>query len=222
MSDHAHLALRLEGPLQSWGYESQFNRRQTGPLPTKSALLGLCAAAMGLAKGSADEAAMLPRLAELRCLVLALNRPGAAGFATARLEDYHTVQNTRTADGKIKATHLTRRDYLTDARFLGLLSGERLLAQRVSAALQDPVWGVWLGRKACIPSAPVFAGLFDSEADALAALLGGEPIDAFTRQREVAAFAEGTDSLPDQPLSFAIPRAFAPRRVRRREAGQAE
>jgi len=231
MSDRAHLTLRLEGPLQSWGSESQFNRRQTNPLPTKSALLGMCCAAMRLGKGSPEEKAKLPALAKLGCLVIALNRPDSQ-YPTRRLEDYHTVQHTRTADGKTKETHLTRRDYLTDARFAAILSGDAALLKEIAAALADPQWGIWLGRKACIPSAPVLAGiradedvslaLRKTEAEALALVLDGEPLTAFTRQREVATFAEGNDTLRDQPLSFVTPRDFSPRRVKLWRAGEPE
>ena len=221
MSERAHLALRLEGPLQSWGSESQFNRRQTNPLPTKSALLGMCCAAMGLGKGTLKEAATLPALAKLGCLVIALNRSDAKN-PTNRLEDYHTVQGTRIASGGTKDTHLTRRDYLTDARFAAILSGDAELLKDIASALANPKWGIWLGRKACIPSAPVLAGIRDTEAYALALVLDGQPLTAFTRQREVATFDQGNDTLRDQPLSFATPRDFSPRRVKRIEAGQPE
>jgi CRISPR system Cascade subunit CasD len=46
--DNRFLALRLEGPLQSWGFDSQYNRRNTGLMPTKSAIAGMCCAALGL------------------------------------------------------------------------------------------------------------------------------------------------------------------------------
>jgi CRISPR system Cascade subunit CasD len=172
---------------------------------------------MGLPKGSPEEAAMLPQLAQLGCLVISLG-----GENAGRLEDYHTVQGTRIASGGTKETHLTRRDYLTDSSFAAILSGPAPLIERIAAALADPVWGVWLGRKACIPTAPLLAGAFPTEAEALAVLLKGRPLADYTRQREVTDFATGTDTLRDQPLSFATPRAFAPRRVHRREAGQPE
>ena len=35
-SENKYLALRLQGPLQSWGFDSQYNRRNTGLMPTKS------------------------------------------------------------------------------------------------------------------------------------------------------------------------------------------
>ena len=62
-SETAYLALLLDGPLQSWGFASRFQRRTTGLHPTKSGVVGLICAAMGLAKGSPDERVTLPNLA---------------------------------------------------------------------------------------------------------------------------------------------------------------
>jgi len=62
MSDTASLALLLDGPLQSWGLASRFQRRTTGLYPTKSGVIGLLSAAMGLAKGSPEEAEWLPKV----------------------------------------------------------------------------------------------------------------------------------------------------------------
>ena len=42
-----YLLLWLEGPLQAWGYDSKFGRRDTLPFPTKSGLLGLLCCARG-------------------------------------------------------------------------------------------------------------------------------------------------------------------------------
>lgn len=55
MSDTSYLALLLDAPLQSWGFASRFERRTTALHPTKSGIIGLICAAMGLAKGSAEE-----------------------------------------------------------------------------------------------------------------------------------------------------------------------
>lgn len=135
-------------------------------------------------------------------------------LAVRRLQDYHTVQNTKKADGSIKDTHITHRQYLTDAAFGVVLAGEGALLEKIAAALEHPKWGIWLGRKSCIPSAPVLAGLRENRDEALCLLIGEEPIESFTRQEEVENFSEGRDSLPDQPISFDIERrAFSPRRV---------
>ena len=121
---------------------------------------------------------------------------------------------------------ITHRQYLLDARFGIILQGDRALLERVAAALQDPIWGVWLGRKSCIPAAPVFVGLAESRDAAWKAILIGcgtaeeTRMETFTTVTEVERFADGTDSLSDQPVSFGDgtssgpdKRRFAARRI---------
>lgn len=206
MSDTAYLALLLDGPLQSWGFSSRFQRRTTGLHPTKSGVIGIVCAAMGLAKGSPEERGTLPQLAKVKMTSVALPRrlPGANGpLSVRRLEDYHTVLNTRRASGVMnKDAVVTHRQYLLDARFGVILEGDRLVLARAAAALEDPVWGVWFGRKSCIPAEPVYRGLFDTEPQAQRELIGDKPIGEFTTVSEVEDFADGTDSVSDQPVSF--------------------
>ncbi|MEV6744242.1 type I-E CRISPR-associated protein Cas5/CasD [Streptomyces sp. NPDC051080] len=78
-SDTHVLLVRLAGPLQSWGVNGRFARRDTHSRPTKSGVIGLCAAALGLPR---DEP--LGELAEALFGVRA-DRPGTP------LRDYHTV-----------------------------------------------------------------------------------------------------------------------------------
>jgi CRISPR system Cascade subunit CasD len=215
-SDNKFLALRLEGPLQSWGFDSQYSRRNTGLMPTKSALAGMCCAALGLSRGSDGEEEYLSSFRMVRMTAIAIPRYGTGQeIPVRRLQDYHTVKNTKTAEGKIKDCHITHRQYLTDAAFGVLLEGDAVLLGQIAAALADPKWGIWLGRKTCIPSAPVLAGLKDNRDDALRLLIGGKPPELFTRQEEAENFGEGLDSLPDAPISFATKRRlFSIRRVR--------
>ncbi len=226
-AERACLALRLFGPMQSWGTESRFNRRDTALLPSKSALAGLICAALGARRGSPQEDAALRALRAMPLLVVAVPRflPGHGGaqanaagrgrpLIRRRLEDFHTVLGTKTAEGKKRAEAvLTWRQYLQDAAFLALFSGPASELDGMAEALRNPVWGLWLGRKSCIPSRPVFGGLFPDEATALAELLP-VPLAGCAYARETGDFAQGTDSLPDQPLCFGMGRrAFAPRRV---------
>lgn len=215
-SDIRFLALRLEGSLQSWGFDSQYNQRNTGLMPTKSAIAGMCCAALGLPRGSDKEQKFLAKFGAVRMTAIAIPRKGKKSeLPVRRLQDYQTVQNTKTADGKTKDCHITHRQYLTDAAFGVLLKGEEVLLNEIVVALADPVWGIWLGRKTCIPSAPVLAGLKENRDDAMRLLIGEKPLESFTRQEEVENFGEGRDSLPDTPVSFATERRlFSPRRVR--------
>jgi len=246
-SDKRYLALRLEGPLQSWGFDSQYNRRNTGLMPTKSAIAGMCCAALGWSRGSDEEREFITTFGAVRMTALAFPRKGMKkDLPVRRLQDYHTVGGgydpnvpaerghitVSADDGKPRAKNgqslavLTHRQYLTDASFGVLLEGDAVLLGEITAALADPKWGIWFGRKTCIPSAPLLVGLKEhsddlsrllkeNREDALRLLIGEKPIDSFTWQEEVDSFGEGSDSLPDAPVSFATERRLhAPRRVR--------
>jgi CRISPR system Cascade subunit CasD len=93
-------------------------------------------------------------------------------------------------------------------------------ARRVAEALQNPVWGIWLGRKSCIPAEPICRGMFTSEDEAVRDLLNTAPITAFSVIRDSHDFEKATDSVRDQPVSFGDPlssgshlRRYAPRRI---------
>ncbi len=141
MSDTAYLALLLDAPLQSWGFASRFQRRTTGLHPTKSGVIGLICAAMGLAKGSAEEQTTLPELAKLKMTSIAIPRvvqPAGLQPRVLRLEDYQTVLNTRRASGSPnKDAVVTRRQYLLDARFGVILFGSRTLLDRVEVGTPE-------------------------------------------------------------------------------------
>ena len=103
MSPDACLALLLDGPLQSWGNSSRFDRRTTALHPTRSGVIGLIAAAMGIDKHAPDEAEQLRRLQPLRMTTLTMGRRDKRGdpLPMRRLEDYHTVTGIRRASGKV-------------------------------------------------------------------------------------------------------------------------
>lgn len=190
--------------------------------------LRLSLAALGFPRGSDNAHEFLTKFGMVRMTAIAIPRQGSKReLPVRRMQDYHTVQNTRRASGAINNDCvLTHRQYLTDASFGVLLEGDALLLGEIVTVLADPKWGIWLGRKTCIPSAPLLVGLKEHSAnllqllkenkkDALRLLIGEKPLESFTRQEEVESFAEGLDSLPDSPLSFATERRlFSPRRVR--------
>jgi CRISPR system Cascade subunit CasD len=235
MSETACLALLLDGPLQSWGSSSRFERRTTGLHPTKSGVIGLICAAVGVAKGSHEERELLPQLAKLRMTSIAIPRRitdtwsgKAEHLPVRRLEDYHTALATRRARGSMNPDAVvTRRQYLQDARFGVIFEGPAPLLDHAAASLTDPVWGVWLGRKSCIPSQPILVDCCPSREAAWRAILRvcqlSEETDmtAFSTVQDAGAFADGTDTWTDQPLGFGTGnssgvegRAFAQRRIK--------
>lgn len=137
------LLIRLSGPLQSWGESARFNLRPTQQTPTKSGVLGLVCAAMGIPR---DDAEMLEKLNKLTFGVR-VDRPGKL------LIDYHTVSNVVNVEGKIpQDTTPTDRYYLAGAVFLaGLEGGDRTFLEEIHHALLKPRWLLSLGRKSCMP-----------------------------------------------------------------------
>ena len=158
---------------------------------------------------------------------------------------YHTVAFTREANaplkriGELEAKCLnpispgdraseikpTHRQYLLDARFGVLLRGKGQVLKSVAATLQNPCWGVWLGRKNCIPAKPLFVGgPFEHAVEAWQALRqkAALPADFLQEQfTQVVEAADGTDSFDDHPVSFGNgkssgpeSRQFVPRRVK--------
>ena len=215
MSTDACLALLLDGPLQSWGYSSRFERRTTALHPTRSGVLGIVAAALGIDKHAPNEREQLARLAGLQLTIVTLNKSDARKrpLPLRRLEDYHTVTGIRRASGKVDAdaTVQTYRHYLLDARFGVLIDGPVTLLEEIAAALRDPRWGVWLGRKCCLPASPLLAALSSDRADAWATLLrragyiGTETEAEFDRVVEAAPDEPGADMIEDGPLAFGAP-----------------
>src|SRR3990170_1963445 len=108
------LLLRLVGPMQSWGTTSRFDHRDTGKEPSKSGVVGLLAAALGIDRENWSELEPLTRLA----MGVRHDRPGEPK------RDYQTAKDIISADGKKKHdTAVTTRDYLADAAFLVGLEG---------------------------------------------------------------------------------------------------
>lgn len=170
MSDPATraCAILLDGPMQSWGSSSRFNRRETEAFPTKSALIGLLAAAAGIDKHAPDEVEKLAPFSALRLTVYRL--PRAAGRLVGRLSDFHTVGGgydarasafdkmsiPRKASGGASANAvITHRTYLNEARFIAAFEGDAEIVAAAIRHLENPVWGVWFGRKTCLPAMPL-------------------------------------------------------------------
>lgn len=164
-----HLILRLEGPLQSWGGRSRWDVRDTQPEPTKSGIIGLLGCALGYERGDR-------RLEDLDAalrLGVRVEHPGRV------LEDFQTITDflpTAAGDFKVSggtksaaalrvdpnvrpATILSPRFYLEDAAFLAVLDGPPELLTECAEALHRPRWTLFLGRKACIPTRPIFERL---------------------------------------------------------------
>lgn len=198
------LILRLEGPLQSWGLRARWDVRDTGDEPSKSGVIGLLGCALGY--GNGDE--RLRQLSEELTMGVRVERQGS------KMVDFQTVSGMMmAASGKVRGqpddplTIVSPRTYLQDAGFLVALGGPSDILKQCAAALQSPRWPFYLGRKACIPSRPIFEELtnqYQSLQDTLTsypweALYDGEPAPA--RLRCILEDEEGTHFRPDGPMA---------------------
>ena len=171
--ERAFLLLNLAGPLQSWGDHSRFWTSDTHDFPTKSGVIGLLFCAMGL--GGAQEAA----LSQFTCYPMTAYRIGKKeAKKTVNLTDFQMIGNgydpddpwqrfckMRTFDGKRSQTSgmkMTKKIYLQDQKFCVIMEIPSGWKERVIEGLRTPVWDIYLGRKCCAPSEPVFGGIFSS------------------------------------------------------------
>jgi CRISPR system Cascade subunit CasD len=174
-------------------------------------VFGILAAASGIDKFEPGESAWLEKHRDLRMTVVVLPRKaGGAVIMPQRLQDYHTAQGIRHASGKVDkdATVETHRQYLLDARFGVLLEGEGEVLVELEKALRNPTWGVWLGRKCCIPASPLLPSSV-AERDLVwrqlllrAGFEGTEPLSAFERIEETAPDDKHGELLEDLPVGY--------------------
>lgn len=181
------LLLVLEGPLSAFGAEMVDGRGPVRDWPGASLLTGLLANALGWVRGARDAHDRLQARLEF---AVALDQPGAPmrDYQTARLAmddlgwtTFGQPQGRGGAGGE--ATTLIReRDYRADASIRVALqlreAAEAPTLEELAAALQAPARPLFLGRKPCLPSRPIFEALVEAD-DVLAALApaaGADPV----------------------------------------------
>lgn len=180
-----YLLLWLEGPLQSWGFDSKFGRRESLGFPTKSGLYGMFLAALGAQGPQVD---LLKRLSTFKQTVFSYayrddSPKGREGlkepvYSKPFLMDFQMVGSgydekdpwqkmliPKKADGSVAVgggSKMTYRYYLQDAKFAVIQELDTALAISIAEALQNPVFDLCLGRKNCIPTDLIYRGTFDS------------------------------------------------------------
>ncbi|MFK4047751.1 type I-E CRISPR-associated protein Cas5/CasD [Roseomonas mucosa] len=189
------LLLRLEAPLMSFGGPMVDQIGPTRRFPGQAQITGLLSNALGYRHGDADALEALQ--ARLR-LAAALVRPGEVlrDYQTVDLGRPHLVRTGWTTRGRMESregassetTHIRHRWYLTDALVVVALTlvpaGAAPDLSALGEALDHPARPLFIGRKPCLPTAPLRLGRLEAATaeDALcfaAAMLGHcEPIEA--------------------------------------------
>ncbi len=140
------LVLRLAGPMQSWGSSSRFTRRSTEAFPTKSGIVGLLAAAQGRRRTDPIE-----DLANLR-MAARVDQPG------------ELLRDFQTAHREGESMPLSERFYRADAVFAAFVEGPVELIEGLAEALRRPVFPLYLGRRSCPPTMPLFLQVHEGRA----------------------------------------------------------
>jgi CRISPR system Cascade subunit CasD len=228
------LLFRLYAPLASWGDVAVGEFRPSHGYPSRSALLGLIAAALGVDRGNDTRH---EQLNDALAFAIAVYADGSL------LRDYHTAQVAGASDMK-KRPHRTRadelsvprhdlntilssRDYRQDALcVVGTwlrADSEGVDLESIDSALTRPRFALYLGRKACPPALPLSPQIVEAEnfraALAKAKLPRIDELDknAYRADPVRAAWEEAVDV--GWPQSFTVPRKDVPRSRQRWQFG---
>lgn len=227
-----YLLLWLEAPLQSWGFDSMFGRRDTLKFPTRSGVLGLLCAALGY---SGEQKEFLAQMSSKQQLVVSYLRNDEkkqtitpepllmdfqmVGSGYDDSDPWQSLLIPKTSEGKKAVgggSKMTYRYYLQDARFAVVLECSQAESTLFSEALQNPMYDLFLGRKNCVPTEFIYQGVFDSENVAL------EQATEIANQKgckEYFRVVEGDHpdgdsmTLNDIPLQFGEVKKYRDRRV---------
>ena len=221
------LYLRLYGPLQSWGSNSIFWRRTTELHPTKSGVIGLIFCALGL-EGAQSKA--LHEWSNTSQVVYEIGEN-----ETDTIEDFHMVGNGYSEDdpwelecipkksngqkAQYGGVRLTRRKYLQDAKFAVLQEIPEGWETEIIEGFRNPRWDIYLGRKSCVPSIPVFAGVYPTF-DEAENKLRSEIESYFDEKKikgvwkEVDSTALGATLINDVPLEFGLRKKYGTRYIK--------
>ncbi len=166
-----YLLFQLYGPLAAWGEPAVGEARHSATHPSRSALLGLLAAAAGLRRDNAEGQRRLSESLRFGIKTLAMG---------SVLKDYHTTQ-VPPQERKIHHYH-TRRDELGSGRLGTILSSREyrqdglwLVAawsnsdsaiytlDELAKYLATPVFHLYLGRKSCPLGLPLNPRVIQAE-----------------------------------------------------------
>ncbi|MCL0319226.1 type I-E CRISPR-associated protein Cas5/CasD [Apilactobacillus xinyiensis] len=131
------LLMKFSGPLQAFGTNSHYENRQTGRFPSKSAVIGMIAAAMGYRR---YEDSKLKELNQLSFGVR-VDQPGNI------LRDFQIAVSHKPNGERIRS-YVTNRYYLQDAVFVVAIGSDNEdLIDRIRYSLKHPYFQLFLGRR---------------------------------------------------------------------------
>jgi CRISPR system Cascade subunit CasD len=171
------LVFRLYAPLASWGEIAVGESRHTAAYPSKSALIGLLGAALGVAR---DNEATQRQLQQGYAFAVELFTSGGLlrDYHTAQVPDsvgkfsYHTRRDELILGKERLGTILSSREYRTDSLALAAvraLDDAPYALEEIREKLLKPVFHLYLGRKSCPLAAPLSPQLLTGQPNYFAA-----------------------------------------------------
>lgn len=157
-----YLIIKLQGPMQAWGLHSYEGLRPSSYVPTRSAILGIVGACMGIRReDKPSQEAIADRLGiavrvDQRFISGNMDKP----LRQQKMTDYHTVKNARKEYRGLKhhETIQTWREYLMDAEFSVALwqrHGDDIM-DNILRSVKKPIFTPYLGRRSCPIARPLF------------------------------------------------------------------
>lgn len=212
-----YLILKLHGPMQAWGEHTFEGLRPSANFPTRSGVLGLLGACLGIGRTEYDR---LEALANSVGMAVRLDgrmvpqREGTRPVKMVKMTDYHTVKDAREEYTGLKShdTIQTWREYLYDAEFTVVLwvrGNAAISLDELKAAVKKPYFTPYLGRRSCPLARPLFHSCI-SGADVVEVLEGIAPPGGTIYSEE--QIGSQLKRVRDVPL-IRQPRQFAGRNI---------
>ncbi|CAG0956608.1 CRISPR system Cascade subunit CasD [Methanosarcinales archaeon] len=168
------LIIKLQGAMQAWGGHTFEDYRPSHIFPTRSAVVGLLGACLGIdradIKGRADLNAsfeMTVRADRRKVHKEQFGQIKEKILTMQKMTDFHTILDARRVDGSQREDAIiSHREYLCDAEFsvaLGFRNNAVFNLEKVKAAIQKPHYTPSLGRRSCPIQSPLFKTIISAE-----------------------------------------------------------
>lgn len=207
--------INLYGPMAGYGGIAVGDMRPSWTRPSRSAVLGMVAAALGIRRDDEEAQTKLQTGYGFSVMVL---QPGIM------MQDFHTIQSAHSSSVK-KLNHvmtrrdemnlgdpdtiLSRREYLCDhisvaCIWIRDLESAQYSLEEIADAFKKPVFCLYLGRKSCPPALPVHARVIQTDSLMSALVQHIEGFDLLygfqVPDRVSLFFEEGIDPGFDEPV----------------------
>lgn len=159
-----YLVFQLYAPMVSWGEEAVGEVRHTAAIPTRSAILGLLAAALGIARHEEERLAAINQHYHLAIRPLSNRERWLRDYHTVsvprenRKYRYHTRRDELCLAPEEVGTTVTQREYRCDGYWhvaVSATSQAPVAMEALRAALLTPHFPLYLGRKCCPLALPL-------------------------------------------------------------------